>query len=264
MFASSIKRRVSVLVMLICLCLCPKMVKADPLDVPIPSIPNINITVDEAQTPQEVNRSLQVLFVMTLIALSPYLLVTLTSFTRIIISLHFLRAALGTQQMPPNQILIGLALFLTFFMMGPTLTQINETAVAPYNAGEITQQEAITRGMQPMREFMLRQVDESDLALFVELSQMEPADSYEQLLEELPNSVLIPSYLLGEITKGFKIGVILYIPFIIIDMVVASTLMAMGMMMLPPAMISLPFKILFFVMVNGWDLVIRGVLMTFN
>lgn len=227
-------------------------------------IPSIDITVGTADTPEEINRSLQILFFMTLVGLSPFLLVMLTSFVRLIVSFHFMRAAMGTQQMPPNQVLVGLALFLTLFLMGPTLTRINEEALGPFNSGEITQGEAFTSAMRPIRDFMWRQVEIRDLELFSDLAQLEPYDTEEQMFEELPSSVLIPAFILGELTKGFKIGVILYIPFIVIDMVVASTLMAMGMMMLPPAMISLPFKIMFFVMADGWNLVIRGILLTFN
>jgi flagellar biosynthetic protein FliP len=183
----------------------------------------------------------------------------LTCFTRIIIALHFLRSALGTQQMPPNQVMIGLALFLTFFIMSPTLSTINTTAIIPYAAGTITQQEAIDTGLQPLRSFMIRQVEKKDVALFASLAN----ETY-QTPEEIPNTVLIPSFILGEISKGFRFGFFIYMPFIVVDMVVASTLMAMGMMMLPPAMISLPFKVLLFVMVDGWNLVIEYLIKTFK
>lgn len=248
------------LVFLLLFHLLPTMVRAE-TEIPLP---NVEISIGTAETPQEVNRTLQILFFMTLISLAPYFLVVVTSFTRFIIAFHFLRAALGTQQMPPNQVLVGLSLILTLFTMGPTMTAINENALQPYNEGRLTQQEAVQEAIKPVREFMLKQVEVKDLDLFGELAGLEPYDNYEQMSEELPNSVLLPAFILGEITKGFKIGVILYIPFIVIDMVVASTLMAMGMMMLPPAMISLPFKILFFVMIDGWEVVIQGVIKTFN
>jgi len=183
----------------------------------------------------------------------------LTSFTRIIIVLHFVRSALGTQQMPPNQILVGIALFLTLFIMGPVFTEVNETALKPYGAKEITQQEMVERAMVPIREFMFNQVEDKDLGLFVELSGEEYAS-----IEEIPNKVLIPSFILGELSKGFIFGFFIYIPFIVIDMVVASILMAMGMMMLPPAMISLPFKILLFILVDGWAYIIEILAMSFR
>lgn len=203
--------------------------------------------------------SIQLLFLITIIALAPSLLVMLTSFTRIIIVLHFVRSALGTQQMPPNQILVGIALFLTLFIMGPVFTEVNETALKPYGAKEITQQEMVERAMVPIREFMFNQVEDKDLGLFVELSGEEYAS-----IEEIPNKVLIPSFILGELSKGFIFGFFIYIPFIVIDMVVASILMAMGMMMLPPAMISLPFKILLFILVDGWAYIIEILAMSFR
>lgn len=162
--------------------------------------------------------------------------------------------------MPPNQILIGLALFLTFFLMAPSLQKVNDTALKPLSEGTITQEVALTNAMLPFREFMLRQANKSDLALFVELSGA--TEPYTE--DEIPNSVLIPAFVLGELKMGFFIGFIIYVPFIVIDMVVSSTLMAMGMMMLPPSMISLPFKILFFLMANGWDLIIGSLMRTFR
>lgn len=223
------------------------------------AMPNIDISIGSTDTPEGTASTLQVLFILTLITLAPSLIIMLTSFTRIIISLHFLRAALGTQQMPPNQILIGLTVFLTLLIMGPTLNQVNENAFKPYSNGEITQEQFFTEAMTPMRKFMFSQVENKDLLLFTELSGEQ---SY-QYKEDIPNTVLIPAFIIGELTKGFKIGFIIYIPFIVIDMVVASTLMAMGMMMLPPALISAPFKILLFVMVDGWALVIESLVKTF-
>jgi flagellar biosynthetic protein FliP len=161
--------------------------------------------------------------------------------------------------MPPNQILIGLALFLTLFTMAPVLSDINENALQPLSAGEIGVEEAFTTGLEPVRQFMLDQVEDADISLFYRLADMTPTT-----IDETPNRVLMPAFLLGELTKGFKTGVILFLPFLVIDMVVASVLMAMGMMMLPPAMISLPFKILLFVMVNGWNVVMETVFMTFK
>lgn len=222
-------------------------------------LPSVDINIGTSDTPQETAASIQVILIIAIITLAPSLIILLTSFTRIIISLHFLRAALGTQQMPPNQVIIGLALFLTLFIMSPTLTKINEQAFQPYSKGEMTQQEFFKEAMDPLRDFMFSQVEEKDLVLFTNLSGIE---SYEYK-EDIPNQVLIPSFILGELTKGFKIGFVLYIPFIVIDMVVSSTLMAMGMMMLPPALISAPFKILLFIMVDGWNLVVENIVRTF-
>lgn len=230
---------------------------AQPTTLPIPQI---GIDVSPAESPEEVVTSLQILFILTIISLAPSILIMMTSFTRIIIVLHFLRSALGTQQMPPNQVLIGLALFLTFFIMSPMLGQINENALQPYTAGQISQEEAIERGVEPLREFMFRQVENKDIALFASIAQMEPV----QTIDDIPTRVLMPAFIIGELKKGFMIGFLIYIPFIVVDMIVASTLMSMGMMMLPPVMISLPFKILLFVMVDGWNLVIGNLLQTFR
>ncbi len=227
-------------------------------------IPTVDITVSEAQNTDQVSRGIQLFFVLTLITLSPFLLIMLTSFTRIIITLHFVRAALGTQQMPPNQILIGLALFLTLFIMQPVFTEINEEAIIPYSNGQITQEQAIDKGVEPLRSFMFSQTDIKDIELFAGLAKLEPYQDYETMYKELPLTVLIPAFLIGELTKGFKIGFILYIPFIAIDMIVASVLMAMGMMMLPPAMISLPFKMLFFILADGWKLIMENLVATFQ
>lgn len=217
----------------------------------------VNIaTMDE---PEQVVPTLQVFLMLTLIGLAPFLLLMLTSFTRIIVSLHFMRSALGTQQMPPNQVLVGMALFMTLFLMGPIFTEIHETVVVPFGDGEIGQEEALDAAMVPLREFMWRQVEAPDLELFIRLS----GESFESL-EDVPNRVLIPAFMLGELTKGFRIGFLIFMPFIVIDMVVASILMAMGMMMLPPAMISMPFKILLFVMVDGWSLIMENIILTFR
>ncbi len=222
-------------------------------------IPALDFNMSPTDDPKQVVTTLQILFLFSIIALAPSLLIMVTSFTRILIALHFVRAALGTQQMPPNQILIALALFVTFFLMGPTFTKINEQAVVPYSNGQISQEEALTLGMDPLREFMFRQVEDKDMALFMGLA----GETY-KTEREVPNRVLLPAFMLGEVTKGFKFGVLIYLPFIAIDMIVASVLMAMGMMMLPPAMISLPFKIMLFVMVDGWSFIIEQIIGTFK
>ena len=222
--------------------------------------PQINFSLGASDDPTGVVPAMQVLFLMSLIALAPSLLVLMTGFTRIIIALFFLRQAMATQQMPPNQIVIGIALFLTIFLMTPQLNAINENALIPFGAGEISQAEAIERAMAPIRQFMLDQVHHRDLALFFDLADLD----HTIVDEDIPNFVLIPAFILSELTRGFIIGFFIYLPFIVIDMVVASVLMAMGMMMLPPAMISMPFKILLFLLVGGWQLIIQWIMFTFN
>lgn len=206
-----------------------------------------------------ISGSLQILITLTLIAISPILVIMLTSFTRIIIVLHFTRTALSTNTAPPNQVLIGLALFLTFFIMGPTISEINETAYTPYLNGELTQEEAIEVGMQPLRNFMYGQTQTKDVQMFMEIS----GASWDGELESIPNSVLIPSFIVSELRTAFIIGFLIYIPFLVIDMVVSSVLMSMGMMMLPPTTVSMPFKILLFVLADGWNLVIGNLVRTF-
>lgn len=221
---------------------------------------NISIGAGEGETEQSSTAtSLQIIFVLAIISLAPSLLVMLTCFTRIIIALHFLRSALGTQQMPPNQVMVGLALILTFFLMEPQLTDIYNNAFMPYSRSEMTASEALSAGMEPIRDFMLMQTDDKNISLFAGLT----GQTYQDW-SEIPNRVLIPAFILNEITAGFVMGFWVYIPFIAIDMIVSSTLMAMGMMMLPPAMISLPFKILLFVMVDGWAKVIQSIVGSFT
>ncbi len=220
--------------------------------------PIFNIEFSGENITGQTDPTLQLLFLIAIITLAPTILVMLTSFTRIIIGFHFMRSALGTQQMPPNQVLIGISLFLTFFIMGPTFAEVNEVAIQPYSAGELTSTEFAEAAMEPIREFMFSQVDVDNLRLFAEIEGATYADK-----DDIPNRVLIPAFILGEITIGFKFGFFLFIPFLVIDMVVASILMAMGMMMLPPAMISLPFKVMFFVLVDGWALMIGNLMQTF-
>jgi len=226
---------------------------------PLP-IPKIGLDIETAENPQDVALSMQILFILTIISLAPSILIMLTSFTRIIIVLSFTRNALGTQQMPPNQVLIGLALFLTFFIMSPVITEINENAFTPFTNGEITQEAAIEKAAEPIRNFMFKYTREKDLALFLNLSQVkQPLAKI-----DIPTSALIPAFIISELKTAFEIGFFLYIPFLMIDMIVSSTLMSMGMMMLPPIMISMPFKILLFVMVDGWNLIVRSLIMGFN
>ena len=208
----------------------------------------------------QVNGTLRILLTLTLIALAPTLIIMLTCFTRIIIVLHFTRSALGTQTAPPNQILIGLALFLTFFIMNPVITEINTNAIVPFEAGEITQEEAFENALQPIREFMYGQTDIKDVQLFLEIDGTEWDG---ENLDDIPTRVLIPAFIIGELRAAFIIGFLIYIPFIVIDMVEASTLKSLRMMMLPPTTISLPFKILLFVLADGWNLVIGSLVKTF-
>lgn len=227
-------------------------------------VPSINIDLGGEANSQNASASLQMIFIITIIALAPSILIMMTSFLRIIIALHFVRSAIGTQTMPPNQILVGLALFLTFFVMSPVFTQIKAVAIDPLDRQEITQEQAIERGIQPLKEFMLRQTRDEDISLFMDLAHIEPFREDVDLVKEMPLHVIVPAFIISELRAGFIIGFLVYIPFIIIDMVVAATLMSMGMMMLPPAMISLPFKILLFILVDGWNLFIGQLIQTFN
>ncbi len=202
---------------------------------------------------------IRILITLTMIGLAPFLLLMLTAFTRIIIVLHFTRTALNTQTAPPNQVIVGLALFLTFFIMSPIFTEINETALQPFDRGEITQEEAMEIGMEPLREFMYGQTQVKDVRMFMEIADQE----WDGSLSGIPSTILIPSFVISELRTAFIIGFLIYIPFIVIDMVVASALMSMGMMMLPPTTISMPFKILLFILADGWNLIIGSLVKTF-
>ena len=227
---------------------------------PLLPIPNVNIGVEAANSPKDVALSLQVLLTLTVLSLAPSILIMTTSFTRIIIVLSFLRSALGTQQMPPNPVLVGLAIFLTFYTMSPYWEVVNTNALQPYMANTITQDVAITEALKPIREFMFKQTRENDLALFVNLSEIPRPNSS----DDVPITTLIPAFVISELKTAFQIGFLIYIPFIVIDMIVASTLMSMGMMMVPPVMISLPFKLLLFILVDGWHLIVRSLLTSFH
>jgi flagellar biosynthetic protein FliP len=216
----------------------------------------MNIQVDGIGA---VSAPLQIVLLLTLISFLPAILVTMTSFTRIAIVFHFLRQALGTQEMPSNQILIGLALFLTMFIMAPVGARINELAVEPALAGQVSVTEAISRGTPPLREFMLKQTREADLALFIELGRVDKPES----AAELPMTVVMPAYVISELKTGFQMGFFLFVPFLLIDLVVSTTLLSMGMLQLPPAMVSLPFKILLFVMIDGWNLLVGSIVRSF-
>ena len=218
--------------------------------------------VEPAATPQDVSTSIQILLILTILSLAPSIIIMMTSFTRIIIVLSFLRNALGTQQMPPNQVLIGLALFMSLFIMSPVISEINQKAYEPFNKNEISQQQALDNSAHAIKGFMLKQFgkNEKDLAFFVSLAKIETPVKDPM---DLPLTVVIPAFIINELTIAFKIGFLIFIPFLIIDMVVSSTLMSMGMMMLPPVMISLPFKIMLFIMVDGWNLITRTLITSF-
>ncbi|MBN2289580.1 MAG: flagellar type III secretion system pore protein FliP [Candidatus Glassbacteria bacterium] len=222
--------------------------------------PSVNIGVGRSAEPEDLVITLQLLFLMTLLALAPSILIMMTCFTRIVVVFHFLRQALGTQGMPANQLLVGLALFLTLYIMSPVWTEINDLALQPYLRHEITQAEAFDRGIKPIRGFMLNQVREKDLSLFVFMSKMDKPAT----VEEIPTLVIIPAFIISELRLAFTIGFLLYLPFIMIDMIVSSVLLSMGMLMLPPIIISLPFKVLLFVMVDGWYLLVSSLMRTFN
>lgn len=209
--------------------------------------------------PGQVSLLLEVLFALTVLSLAPAILMTVTSFTRIIIVFHFIRQALGTQQMPPNQILLSLAIFMTFVIMMPTAQVINETALTPYLDEQIDFSEALRNAEQPLREFMFKHTREKDLSIFYSIAKLERPESKEQV----PTMLLTAAYVISELKTGFTIGFMIYIPFLVLDMVVASILLSMGMMMLPPVMISLPFKILLFVMVDGWNLLTASLVNSF-
>jgi len=223
-------------------------------------LPTVNVGVGSADNPKELATSLQILFLLTVFSLAPSLLVMMTSFTRIVVVLSFMRSALATQQTPPNQVIIGLAIFMTFFIMAPTWSEVNKNALQPYMEAKITQEQAYTKAMEPIRDFMFKQTREKDLALFVKMSNIKRPRTY----DDVPTYVLIPAFVISELKTAFQIGFILYIPFIVIDMIVASSLMSMGMLMLPPMMISLPFKILLFVMVDGWHLLVRSLILSYQ
>jgi flagellar biosynthetic protein FliP len=226
-----------------------------------PAVPDVLQSVRNATGPSQISTMLSLAALLTVLSLAPAILVMTTSFTRIVVVLGFLRQAMATQQSPPNQVLIGLALFLTFFIMTPTYMEINEKALQPYIRGEITDQgQLLKEAVQPLRTFMFKQVNPRDLALFIEIARMERPKTP----DDVPTHVLIPGFILSELRIAFQIGFIIYIPFLIIDMVVASTLMAMGMMMLPPVFVSLPFKIIMFVLADGWYLLIGSLVRSFR
>jgi flagellar biosynthetic protein FliP len=225
------------------------------------SIPSVTIDVkDPGNTEGQLASTLKIALLITILALTPAIFMMMTSFTRLVISFHFLRQAMGVQGVPPNQVVIGICLFLTIFIMSPVGLKINEVAIKPYNAGQITETEALKRGIEPIKEFMLKQTREKDLALFYQLSKAKRP----QNKQDVSMLVLIPAFILSELKTAFQIGFLLYIPFLIIDIVVASILVALGMIFLPPIMVSLPFKIVLFIVADGWALLIASLLRSFS
>jgi flagellar biosynthetic protein FliP len=223
-------------------------------------LPKLTLSVDSTKKPGDVAVALQIIFLITILTLAPSILVMMTSFVRIIIVMSFLRRAIGTQTTPPDQVLVGLSLFLTLFIMMPVFTEINDKALQPYLAQQTDWKTALHTAEKPIRNFMLRQVNEKDVALFVRLSKMPPPRN----VDDLPIHVIIPAFMTSELKTSFIIGFVLYIPFLVVDMIVASVLMSMGMMMLPPVMVSTPLKIILFVLIDGWHLIVRQLVTSFQ
>ncbi len=224
------------------------------------TLPSVNLGFKTSNNPTEVVNTIKILLIMTVLTLAPAILIMMTGFTRILIVLSFLRQALGVQQLPPNQLLVGLSLFLTFFVMNPTFKEINEKAIQPYVAGSMPQEQALDAALSPLRRFMFSQTRDQDLALFVKLSRIEQPKTR----ADVPTIVLVPSFIISELKTSFMIGFMIFLPFLIIDILAASVLMAMGMMMVPPVVISLPFKIMLFVLVDGWSLIIGSMVKSFG
>lgn len=223
-------------------------------------LPRIDIGVTPAKSPQEVALAIQILLLLTILTIAPSLVIMLTSFVRVSIVFAFMKQALNAQGMPPNQVMMGLALFITFYIMSPTIAEINKNAYQPYLKGDLKLETAISEAAKPLRAFMFRQTREKDIDLFMSLSKLPQPKNR----TEVPTYTLIPAFMISEILTAFQMGILLFIPFLVIDMVVASVLMSMGMIMLPPAMVSMPFKILLFVMVDGWHLLTKSVILSFH
>jgi len=224
-------------------------------------MPSLQLSLKASQKPTEVVGILQILVLLTVLTLAPAILIMMTSFTRIIVILSFMRQALGTTNMPPNQLLIGLAMFLTFAVMGPTIREVNTIAVQPYLAGKVTQEEGLDLASKPVRAFMMKHTRPKDIELFMKIS----GENTEKVsVEKAPFFSLVPAFMISELKTAFQMGFVIYLPFLVLDMIVASVLMAMGMMMLPPVMISLPFKLMLFVLVDGWQLIVGSIVKSFS
>ncbi|MBX7230470.1 MAG: flagellar type III secretion system pore protein FliP [Bdellovibrionales bacterium] len=224
------------------------------------TLPSINLGFKSTQNPNEIVNTIKILMVLTVLTLAPAIIILMTSFTRIIIVLSFLRQALGTQQMPPNQLLVGLALFLTLFIMSPFLNKINQESLQPFLQGQMNQDVALEKALSPIRQFMFNQTRDQDLGFFVKMAKI----AQPKTRADVSTTILVPAFVLSELKTAFQIGFVIYLPFLVIDMVVASVLMAMGMMMLPPVVISLPFKIMIFVLVDGWSLIVGSLVQSFG
>ncbi len=224
------------------------------------TLPTVNLGFKTTDNPNEVVSAIKLVLMLTVLTLAPAILIMMTSFTRIIIVFSFLRQALGVNQMPPNQLLVGLALFLTFFIMGPAFTEVNKNGLQPYLSGKISQDDAIAQSMAPLRKFMFSQTRDTDLSLFLKLAKVDQPKTR----ADVPSMVLIPAFIISELKTAFQIGFIIFLPFLVIDIVTSSVLMAMGMMMLPPVVVSLPFKIMLFVLVDGWGLLIGSMVKSFG
>lgn len=224
------------------------------------NLPGLRFQLDDPDSPKQISGVLQIVFLLTIASLAPAALVLMTSFTRIAVVFAFLRQALGTQGTPPNQVIIGLSLFLTLFIMQPVWNRIHQEALIPYQKHQVSGEEFVKRGLQPVKEFMLKQTRKADLAFFVSLAQQEkPLNA-----ESIPLTTVIPAFVISELKTAFQIGFLLYLPFIILDMVISSILLSMGMMMLPPVMISMPFKLMLFVLVDGWTLLVTSLVKSFR
>ncbi|MBF0291517.1 MAG: flagellar type III secretion system pore protein FliP [Nitrospinae bacterium] len=224
-----------------------------------PGLPDINISLSETGDPGKVGAGIKILILMTVLSLAPSIIITMTSFVRIVVVMSFLRQALGTQNAPPNQVMAGLSLFMTFFIMQPVFMKMYNDAFVPFSQEKMSMEDAYNKGMTPLREFMVNQTREKDLALFVEMARIPRP----QTVDEVPTHVVIPAFIISEMRTAFTIGFLIYIPFLVLDMVIASVLMSMGMMMLPPVMISLPFKLMLFVLVDGWYLIAGSLMKSF-
>jgi flagellar biosynthetic protein FliP len=223
-------------------------------------IPSISIDLKETDEPTDVVPAIKIVALLTILSIAPAILLMMTSFTRILVVLSFVRQALGTQSMPPNQVLVGLALFLTMFTMAPVIDAVKEKAYQPYVEKRITQEQALDELLKPMQRFMVAQVNENDLGMFFSIAKT----AKPKTAQDIPLSVLMPAFMVSELKTAFQIGFLIYIPFLIIDMVISSVLMAMGMMMLPPTVVSLPFKLVLFVLVDGWSLIVENIVKSFN
>jgi len=256
-----LKKRIAIFLFFLALAFGISLAVGSPLwGQPLPLLPSVQIGLEQAESPEQVSVLLQILFLLTVLTLAPAIVVMMTSFTRLAIVFSLVRHALGTQQMPPNQVLVGMALILTFFLMTPVINQINNEALQPYLAEEISQEDAIEKAVEPIREFMFKQTRKKDLSLFINISNSEKPENY----DDISTTVLLSSFVISELKTAFQIGFIIYIPFLVIDMVVASVLLSMGMMMLPPFMISLPFKLMLFVLIDGWNLLVGSMIKSFS